>query len=222
MIYPPTLPQLLQKRLAQALPGRAAQLKMAHPKRFADLKMYENLPENHKVAAVLALVFQKNQIWHTALIERVRHPNDRHSGQISFPGGKKEPHDPSLADTALRETEEEIGVDKQGMQLLGQLTNLYIPISNFLVQPYVAWLPEYPRFKLQVNEVAGVLTPPLFLFSERVGHRRIGDMDLGGGMKLPQMPYFEVENRKVWGATAMILSELAAILEDLVVGELEV
>lgn len=205
-------PAKLRNRLGEAaLPGREAQYRMANLRRFANPKAYETPPEGHRMACVLVLLFPKNGEWHTALIERTAHPDDRHAGQISLPGGKFEPSDSMLWNTAIREAEEEIGVSRLAVGQLGRLTQLYIPVSNFLVHPFIGWVDFEPEFVPQAGEVEAILTPPVGLFLENSA-RKITDIRLAGGLVLTDVPYFEVENRVVWGATAMILSEFSEVL----------
>lgn len=203
-------PEKLRRRLAEPLPGREAQYRMANLRRFVNPKAYETPPDSHKTACVLVLVFPRGEAWHTVLIERTAHPNDRHSGQVSFPGGKWDESDASLWEVAIREAEEEVGVPRRAVQMLGRLTELYIPVSNFLVHPFVGWVSEEPEFLPQLGEVAAIFTPPVGLFLD-VAARKTTDIQLSNGLLLTEVPSFEVENRVVWGATAMILSEFSEV-----------
>jgi 8-oxo-dGTP pyrophosphatase MutT (NUDIX family) len=140
-------------------------------------------------------------------IERVSNKkDDRHSGQISFPGGKLEDSDPSPAFAALRETEEEIGVEMNKVNLLGKLTDLYIPVSNFLVYPFVGFMEEEPVFRRQESEVASIVESPLdhLLTPETRG---VTHLSIQNGLTIPDVPYFDVDGHVVWGATAMMLNE---------------
>jgi 8-oxo-dGTP pyrophosphatase MutT (NUDIX family) len=202
--------QQLQAQLAETLPGTAAQFKMTH-----SIRVHSTQPRaDAKIAAVMLLLYQKNDTWHTALIRRVAtsNPDDKHSGQISFPGGKQDPTDENLAHTALRETEEEIGIPMQNIQLLGQLTELYIPVSNFLVHPFVGYIQEIPIFKPQASEVKAVLEVPIAHFTSST-HRKTTDMRFSPNILLKEVPYFDVFGNVVWGATAMILNEFSEIAE---------
>lgn len=201
----------LRRRLAEPLPGREAQYKMASLRRLQELNPHPAPPATAKIACVLALLFQRNKAWHTVLIERSPNPRDRHSGQISFPGGRWEESDGALANVALREAEEEVGVPAREVEILGQLTELYIPVSNFLVHPFVGLLQAPPAFRPQPGEVAGILTPALEVFHSAKNRKRT-DVKIGQGVTLPDVPYFEVDGRVVWGATAMILNEFLELL----------
>jgi 8-oxo-dGTP pyrophosphatase MutT (NUDIX family) len=123
-----------------------------------------------------------------------------------------EPSDPDIFFTALREAEEEIGIDASKVEVLGRLTDLYIPTSNFLVSPVVGFIQEKPRFVPEQREVARIIaTEVISLFHPEV--RKQTQLAVGGGMYL-DTPYFAVEEEVVWGATAMILSELIQVLDQ--------
>ena len=200
----------LQDRLTGALPGAEAQYRMAHGSR----KGLYGHPENAKKAGVLALFYPKAQDWHLVFIERVSNHKDRHSGQISFPGGRFEPADGHLGNTALREAEEEIGIAQKDVQVLGALSQLYIPVSNFLVHPYVGFIDYTPNFQPEVSEVANILETPFkaFLQKENVAKKAI---QLPGNLVLKDVPHFSVANKVIWGATAMMMSELVVLAEEL-------
>jgi 8-oxo-dGTP pyrophosphatase MutT (NUDIX family) len=202
----------LRARLEGPLPGRPAQFKMASLRRLEELGESPVPAPDHRVACVLVLLHWQNGRWHTVLIERTANPRDRHSGQISFPGGRHEPGDPSLADAALREAHEEVGVPPAQVRLLGALTDLYIPVSNFVVHPFVGLLTRPAALRPQPGEVEAILTPPLLAF-DRAESRRVTDITLGSGLILQRVPYFDVDGRIVWGATAMILSEFMELLQ---------
>lgn len=212
MVYPTHIADRLRHSLAEPLPGMAAQFRMIMPKRLEELKtsLDFKVPDHAKVACVLNLLHFSEGQWRTVLIQRSANPHDRHSGQISFPGGRYEERDGDLSDVALREAEEEIGVSPADVQILGRLTELYIPVSNFLVHPFVGVLNAPPYFKPQPGEVEAIMTPPLSVF-QAPDSRKIKDLIHSSGMLLKDVPYFEVENKVVWGATAMILSEFLEI-----------
>jgi 8-oxo-dGTP pyrophosphatase MutT (NUDIX family) len=131
---------------------------------------------------------------------------------VSFPGGKVEPSDPDLVYTALREAEEEIGIDAGKVEVVGRLTDLYIPTSNFLVSPILGFLNETPRFVPEAREVDRIIPTAMSM----IGHPQIRQRTLvpiGEGRHL-ETPYFALDGEVVWGATAMILSELLQLLEQ--------
>lgn len=197
----------VEKRLQQPLPGAAAQLRMAHPARRVVL----DTPADAVPSAVLVLFFPLATEWNLVFIERQAHnPNDKHKGQISFPGGRYDATDESLAHTALREAEEEIGVPAEAVRLLGRLTELYIPVSNYAVSPFVGMLPYTPTFVPQATEVRTILPMSWQYFQEaRPGTTTI---TLGEKLRLNDIPYFDLHGRILWGATAMMLSELLEAL----------
>lgn len=200
--------QQLERSLKAPLPGRKAQYKMAHAVR----QDTPPPPTNAREAGVLALFYPKAQDWHLTLILRPnKNPNDRHGGQVSFPGGKREASDTNLEATALRETEEEVGIDQRDIRVLGGLTELYIPVSNFLVQPYVGFLEYEPVFRPQASEVEQVLEVPFAAFLDE-RNRQLIDLPLNPQITLKKVPYFAVQQQTVWGATAMMISELLEVL----------
>jgi len=136
---------------------------------------------------------------------------DRHRGQISFPGGRFEPQDKHLANTALREAEEEVGVDAGQVELIGGLTDLYIPVSNFRVDPYVGYTEITPDFIPQESEVNDILEVPV---EELIhpGNLKYKDLTIREGFTIPNVPYFDLLGKTVWGATAMMLSELVELI----------
>lgn len=203
------IPQL-DKALKQPLPGLDAQLQLAHGTR----KGLYGHPSDARKAAVLALFFPKENDWHLALIQRTAHEKDHHAGQISFPGGRHEVGDPDFRYTALRETEEEIGVEASKIRILGDLSSLYIPVSNFLVHPFVGYVDFAPAFQPEPSEVAQVLELP---FSEFLADQAIGKttLELPNRMKIKDVPHFNVKNHIIWGATAMMLSELVTVAQSI-------
>ncbi|MDZ4680165.1 MAG: CoA pyrophosphatase [Saprospiraceae bacterium] len=199
--------QHLQTRLKGPLPGTDAHHRMAHPFRPTVIPA----PGGASLAGVLALFFPKNQAWQLALIERVStHSADRHSGQIGFPGGKYEAGDGILMNTALRETHEEVGVAPKEVNMLGALTEIYIPVSNFLVHPFVGWMDYAPAFQPQWSEVQSVLEVP-FSVLEDPDTLQTTDIQVTNNLTIKEVPYFNVSDKVVWGATAMILSELLEV-----------
>lgn len=196
----------LRTRLSGPLPGRAAQYRMASTRRLEELQQLPAPPSDARIACVLNLLHRQGDEWRTVLIRRSVNPRDRHSGQVSFPGGRWEESDGALANVALREAEEEIGVPAGAVEIIGQLTELYIPVSHFLVYPFVGVLREPVSFRPQTGEVEGILTPPVSLFCAAES-RKVKDIAIGQGLVLRNTPYFDVEGHIVWGATAMILSE---------------
>lgn len=202
------LDQLRRGLRAGKLPGQAAQRKMAPPLRGT----YGDPPPDARRASVMALLYPIEAALHILYIQRTSPANDRHAGQISFPGGSVDPGDVDAVDTALRELEEEVGVGRTDIEVLGGLTQLYIPVSNFLVDPFVGVMPYQPALTPQISEVARTLELPLrsFLGNSAL---RIGPRKLASGMTIPEVPYWAVAGEEVWGATSMMTAELLEILE---------
>jgi 8-oxo-dGTP pyrophosphatase MutT (NUDIX family) len=199
----------LSRRLQAPLPGPEAQYRLAHAVR----RPLGPPPAHAREASVLALFYPHAGEWHLVLIERAStHADDRHGGQIGFPGGRVEPTDPSLEYAALREAEEEVGAPAADIRLLGRLTELYIPVSNFLVHPFVGWLDHQPRFRRQASEVNAILEVPYATFRDLSNFRHT-DLQLTPRILLREVPYFAVGEKVVWGATAMMISELLAVSE---------
>ena len=198
----------LQDRMTLPLPGREAQMRMAHAARHA----YNPPPDDANVAAVLALLVPKEDTWSLVYIERTSHnPNDKHGGQISFPGGRQETEDSSLWHTACREVEEEIGIPVSTIQKVGALTPMYIPVSNYMVHPFLGYLPHMPQFELQASEVADVLLATLLELQD-ADSVQYAQIRVRHNITLRNVPFYAIEGRTVWGATAMITSEILSLL----------
>jgi 8-oxo-dGTP pyrophosphatase MutT (NUDIX family) len=133
-----------------------------------------------------------------------------HSGQISFPGGMKEESDASMTETALREAEEETGVDASRVKVIGSLTPLHIPVSNIVVHPFVGYLPEKPEFRIDLREVQYLIEESLDNLSDAA---IVESESMFIQNKVMEVPYFNIQGNHVWGATAMILGELLEILK---------
>lgn len=155
-------------------------------------------------AGVLVLIYAGDDGLRVVLTRRTEHLG-KHSGQISFPGGRRDPHDATLTATALRETCEELGICDEPLQVIGALTPLYIPPSNYEVFPTVATLPAPPVMRPNPQEVAEVFSLPLDrLLDARIKMQEDWDF---AGVRVP-IPFYAVQGHKVWGATAVMLSEL--------------
>ena len=206
-----TREQLVAKLQRTPLPGYAAQKKMEHLERFRMLKNNPIIPQDHKKAAVLVLLYPSKGDWNVVLIMRKRNEGV-HSGQVAFVGGRAEPDDENNTQTALRETEEEIGVSNSLIEVACALTQLYIPISNFMVFPFVGVLAQRPKFTLQKTEVEDVLEIPLAVFRNKA-NQKITNLDVGKGVLLEKVPYYDLNNNNIlWGATAMMMAELVELL----------
>jgi len=205
------IPQL-KAQLQLPLPGKEAQYKMATYRRMPFKE--KPIPEKVKLASVLCLLYPKDGKLHLPLIQRVIAEGDKHSGQMSFPGGKLESSDKSKQAGALREANEEIGILSEDVKMLGALTPLYIPASNFQVFPFVGYLNYKPTFIPQEREVAEVVEVALadLIASKSLKYK---SMEFRKNYKVKNVPYFDVNNKTVWGATGMMLSEFVAIINQI-------
>lgn len=194
----------IREKLERPLPGLTSQLKMAGMRRpMKDGGVV--VPDDAKKSAVLVLFYPLDGKIYIVFIKRTEYPGV-HSGQISFPGGGWEQGDKNLVDTALREAEEEIGVDRNSVTAIGKLTELFIPPSNFLVTPVVGYITERPDFIPDPDEVDGILEIPLdeILEDSNILEKEI---TIFPAVTL-KVPCFYIHGNVIWGATAMILSEL--------------
>lgn len=158
------------------------------------------------------MIYPKKNVPHIVLMKRPEY-NGAHSGQVSFPGGKKEIEDVDLQATALRETEEETGILRSEIQVIGKLTELYIPPSGFLVEPYVGYLDAQPIFTPDEREVAELIEMPLdLLLDDTIVERK--KIHIKSHNVYIDTPYFNIQEHVVWGATCMMLSELKQILRS--------
>ena len=198
------------KVLNVELPATNAHRKMVPPNREELLKNTDFTKIVPKKAAVMMLFYPKNAQTHLALILRTSY-NGVHSSQIAFPGGKVEADDFDLKQTALRETHEEIGVHPNTINVVKAFTEVYIPPSNFIVHPFFGYSHDELSFELQVDEVAGIVELPLEDFLD-------DKIIVTNTMKTSyaesiEVPGFQVEEHFIWGATAMMLSELKETLK---------
>lgn len=195
----------LEKQLQDQLPGINAQRIMAPEVRMPEGFVPDR--KNTKQSAVLIALYSTNNQITIPFIQRTN-TGDAHSGQISFPGGKFELSDKSLETTALRETWEEIGIPPESVQVLGKISPLYIPVSNFQVHPFVGYIEERPPFRINPREVQELIEMPLQQLHYRETRRlktiTVRDFSF-------QAPYFEAKGHHIWGATAMMLSEFLEI-----------
>jgi 8-oxo-dGTP pyrophosphatase MutT (NUDIX family) len=201
----------IPKILKEQLPATAAHAKMAPVERIAamDPVFYEK--NNPRKSAVMMLFYPKGGEAHFVLIKRNAYPGI-HSSQISFPGGKAEPNDVTLAETALRETFEEIGVVPYQINVIMPFTQVYIPPSNFLVVPYLGIAESVLHFNPNPAEVAEIIEVPLDVFLDD-GIVVATEMQTSY-MQTINTPAFKVGEHIVWGATAMMLSELKETIKS--------
>jgi len=187
------------------LPGLQAQLTMApRPRPFSP-----PLGVEPRQAGVLLLLYPIHGVLHLMLTVRTPDLN-HHSGQVSLPGGGWEEGDASLQETALREAHEEIGIAADGLELLGSLTSLYVPPSNNIVHPFVAYTPQRLAFRPDPKEVAELLEVPLPLLLDPATRREEDCTWRGAPL---HVPFYAVGEHKVWGATAVILAEFLELVK---------
>lgn len=204
MLYSEFL-KYVPKIVTAPLPALAAHIKMAPLERVASLQADYYAQNNPRKSAVMMLFYPKDGNAALVLIKRNTYAGV-HSAQISFPGGKAETYDESAAHTALRETWEEIGVSPEDINVVMPFTEIYIPPSNFLVAPFLGLCAFEPVFKPSPDEVEEIIQLTL---DELLDDTLIVNIDMKTSY-LPNVmvPAFKVGEHIVWGATAMILSEL--------------
>ena len=198
------------KILNVELPATLAHAKMVPPNREELIRNTDFSKISPKKAAVMMLFYPKNFQTHLALILRTSY-NGVHSSQIAFPGGKVELEDFDLKHTALRETHEEIGIHPNSINVIRAFTEVYIPPSNFMVYPFLGYSQDELEFILQEDEVAGIVEFPLIDFlDDKILKTTTMNTSYAGSIDVPG---FQVKEHFIWGATAMILSELKETLK---------
>jgi 8-oxo-dGTP pyrophosphatase MutT (NUDIX family) len=206
------LAKSLLKEFQKKLPGFSAQKTMA-PFERRSAAYYLKKGVLPKKSAVLILLYPqvRSGAVKTVLIVRPKRKGAHHSGQISFPGGSFDPSDGNMADTALREAEEEIGIERNTVNLLGALSPLYVPVSNFMVYPFVGAVSTAPGFKIQPLEVKELLEVSLRDLSSKK-NKRVAAQFVKTKEATLQVPSYYIGDKIVWGATAMIIAEFLAII----------
>jgi 8-oxo-dGTP pyrophosphatase MutT (NUDIX family) len=203
-------PEILRQRLAAPLPGLDAQLRMAPRPRTGPLEPIES--ETLRPAAGLLLIYPHEGVWYLPLTVRgagLRH----HTGQVSLPGGRIDPGE-SVEDAALREAHEEVGVAPADVEVLGRLTPLPIWVSRHLLHPVVGLASSRPRFSVAAHEVERLIELPISRLQQpdAIGwEQRQRTYPPRGVM---DVPYFDLSGARVWGATAMVLAEFLALLDE--------
>jgi 8-oxo-dGTP pyrophosphatase MutT (NUDIX family) len=208
---PETLDRI-EERLGQELPGELSHAQMS-PSIRKELLSKLKFEDDPTLSSVLILIYQNEGSLRIPVIERVI-DGGVHGGQISFPGGKKETQDADLKATAIRETREEIGIDASNSRFLGRLSDFFIPVSNFMVSPYVAFSTasdfQYKPDKREVEQVLEIRIDE-FLSGK---NRMEGIVKTHKGIEI-RAPYFPLGTHRLWGASAMILSELLSIIDEI-------
>jgi NUDIX domain. len=208
-----SLPDLVKEKLQHKLPGKEAHSIMLPKERV----LPSHIPNDARESAVMILLFEVDKLWNTLLIRRTS-GSQFHSGQISFPGGKKEPQDIDLIQTALRECEEEINVKKKQIEVLGTLSSVYIPPSNFKVLPVLGFVSSVYHLQASEREVAEMIQTPLeLLFDPAIKMTQfVKTSSSQGNVELESPTYTLTADTIIWGATAMMIAELEAVMKNLV------
>jgi len=202
--------ETIKLRLADPLPGIDSHLKMAPKNRAEELLTKKDEIHDAKKSAVMILFFHDDNGLKMIVIRRSIYVGI-HSGQIAFPGGRYEDEDGSVQITALREIEEEIGIVRDKIEVLGRLSDIYVPPSNFLISVFVGYLSEKPQYKIEEREVAEIIEIPFaeFLKQDVI---KLKDFYVNSEKVVTNAPYFDITNAEIWGASAMVISELLSVL----------
>ena len=202
---------LLKKIQNATLEGENAHQVYSPP--YRPLFSYEEiLAKNPKFAAVNILLYLKNNEWYFPLMVRSTSDRDRHSGQISLPGGKKEEYDINFEETAKRETSEEMGIDIYYNRIIREMSPIYIPPSNFYVKAFVSYTKKNPQFILQETEAVELIEFPVATLLNLSEHPEMMVLPSSRGVEVPVINF---NNYSIWGATSMILSEFSHLLKNL-------
>ena len=203
--------EYIPKILQVPLPAESAHIKMAPLERVLKMREVNLAVLNPRIAAVMMLFYPKEGQTHLVLIVRNSYKGV-HSSQIAFPGGKYEEDDSDFAATALRETYEEVGVKPDKIEVIRPFTPTYIPPSNFQVYPFLGVCKQEINFYPDPTEVADIIELPLSLFlDDKILIETVMTTSYAQNIKIPA---FAIDNQIVWGATAMILSELKDVLRS--------
>lgn len=190
------------------LPGEDAHRDML-PFRLTAKEAFKK-PIEYRLSAVLILLYEDAGTLKLILTERPDY-DGTHSGQISLPGGKIEDSDKSTRETALRETEEELGIDARKIEIVGQLTEVFIPVSQFLIHPYIGFIDGLPELNPDSWEVKSVIHCSVHqLLNDQ--NRILKDFKVKTG-HIKDIPAFDFDGNFVWGATAIILNEFKFIMQ---------
>jgi 8-oxo-dGTP pyrophosphatase MutT (NUDIX family) len=198
----------LEQRIRGWLPGLPAQLKMS-PRPRPGHKTYKDVADTCLRAGVLLLLYPWEGRLHFILTKRTERLS-HHQAQISLPGGRQDKRE-SLIQTALREAHEELGVCPESVRILGILTPLYIPPSNYCIHPVVSFVSRRPNFLPSPREVAEIIEVPVEDLLD--AKNRVEEVWTINGMKV-SVPFYAFGAHKIWGATAMVLSEFLDLLRD--------
>lgn len=202
-------PHKFSEEIQKGIPGEQSHIKMAplnRPLSSIALQSSSTIRES----AVSINLYREDQQIHCILIQRPTY-DGVHSGQVAFPGGKKDPEDIDLEYTARRENFEEVGISINQGVLLGELTEVYIPVSSFLVKPFIFFYEELPMLTADSREVAEIFS---FSLEELIDESSFSTMEVQfpNGITQKNIPCFVLNGKEIWGATALILNELRDLI----------
>jgi len=203
-------PDEIKIRLSKPLPGLQSHLKMAPPTRKAELEAAKEAMQFAKKSAVLILLFHENDKLKVVFIRRSFYVGI-HAGQMAFPGGRYEDSDKTVEETAFREIEEEIGISRDKIELLGRISDIYVPPSNFLISVFVGYLSIKPVYTPDEREVAEVIEVDFdeFLKPE---NKVVKTFHVPSANQSVTAPCYQTAQCDIWGASAMVMNELIEII----------
>ena len=216
MRFDVNLPNRLQRGMSRGLPGKAAQEPLA-PKHCAG-QHFMPAPTDAKQAAVVMMLYPHGNQWHMPLTVRAAHLR-HHAGQVGLPGGRVEANE-SLEQAALRELQEELAVPPNDVTVIGRLSSIYLYVSNFQVHPIVAWCERRIDMVPDPSEVAELIEVPISSLLARENFRQAEVEAVVGNQPRPvekervKVPAIWIDEYKVWGATAIMLAEFIAVLDQ--------
>ncbi len=202
---------LVQKALMSPLPGTQAQHLMAPVLRKTTEELLIQNPDPRKSSVMILLFPGMGDDLQTVLIERPVYAGI-HSGQIAFPGGSMDPGDIDETATALRETEEEIGIPATSITILGTISRLYVPASKFLIYPHIGVMKTTPEFNVNPAEVKSLIILQVEALLNMIPMTKEFPTSYGN----LKAPYFNIGDHAVWGATAMMLSEFREMIKEMI------
>jgi len=213
MIPPEKIKLNLKKALSGKIPGKDSHLKMIPPERQLEVK-----PEQKslvKESSVLIILYPANEEIHCILIKRPATMKN-HAGQIAFPGGVIEKSDANPLTAAIREANEEVGINPDSIEIIGQLSSLYISVSLFQIAPFIGWCNSIPKLKQNYSEVDKIIHFPL---SKLLKEGKISQVKIKTSTGILEVPCYNYKDEIIWGATAMILTELIDIIKSFYIRE---
>ena len=202
------LKSYLYNKLQEELPGKMAHLEVAP---YRNIHFEQEELNEAKKSGVLVLFYAKEGVPHLVLMQRPKYEGT-HSGQISFPGGKYEETDKDIRHTALREANEEVGILIEDVDVIGKLTDVYIPVSKFYVSPMIGFIDYHPQFRIDTYEVEELIELRLSDLTSIV-ELEFTKIKFSNNT-VAKVPSFVFGDKVIWGATALMLNELRHMLND--------